>query len=70
MDRIRWTISPEYAAYAQFRLKPVKHIWEEWVRIRVVAFPELDPTHEITHELNFRRKPHNENLLLRLELQD
>jgi len=35
-------------AIAQFRLKPVKNIWEEWVRKRVVSFPELYPTQEIT----------------------
>jgi hypothetical protein len=45
-------------AYAQFRLKPIKNHWDEWVRTRAEAFPEFYPTLEITYELNFLGEPH------------
>jgi len=33
-----------WLAYAQFRLKPVKNLWEDWVRMRAEAFFKLYPT--------------------------
>jgi len=48
-------------AYAELRLKPVKNLWEDWVKKRALAFPELYPIREITPELTFLGEPHNEN---------
>jgi uncharacterized phage-like protein YoqJ len=42
-----------YIAFAQFRQKPDKNLWGDWIRIRAVAFPEFYPISEITQELNF-----------------
>jgi hypothetical protein len=42
-DRRKLGAICNWQAYAQFRLKRVMNIWEEWLRMRAGAFPDLYP---------------------------